>query len=162
MVGLLIPFTLLQFSAVSIKFHVAPLDSTSVSKEVVVGKGNTERDDREGSLVRTVCRIQQLQCACVCACMRLRTTATATQPLFICPSSLHSLLGIWQRQTTVFQKWAAAWRTNRLKEEEEGEMERVLQSSSSFVFCLAASSSVGLWNWSQHAADLNPGIKLMQ
>lgn len=60
------PLTLPQFSAVSIKFHlchhVRPLDFTHVSKEAAVGKGNwvyKGKGDGEGSLARTVCKIQQ-------------------------------------------------------------------------------------------------------
>lgn len=86
-VGLLLPFTLLQFIAVSIKFPDAPLDFTSVSKEVAVGKGNQGRDDRRGSLVRTVCRILQWQ--------SVRAYGYTPQPQPPSPSSsvpLHSIV----------------------------------------------------------------------
>lgn len=72
-VGPLLPFTLLQFSTVSIKFHVAPLDFTGASKEVAMGKGKQTRDDREGSLARTACRI-------LCVCVRAVTHRSRSHP----------------------------------------------------------------------------------
>lgn len=81
-------------------------------------KGNwglPRRGYGEDSLVRTVCKIQQWPYA---VCVQLHTIATVTKPLFMCPSSFCSLLGIWQRQTTMLEKWASGQYTNRLKEEE--------------------------------------------
>lgn len=62
------PLTLLQFSAVSIKFHlchrVPPLDFTHVSEVAVVEGGGRDwlykgKGDGEGSLAGSVCKIQQ-------------------------------------------------------------------------------------------------------
>lgn len=65
-VGLMLPVTLPQFSAVSIKFHlyhhVPLLYFTSVSKEAAVGERNwvyQGKCDGEGSLARVVCKIQR-------------------------------------------------------------------------------------------------------
>lgn len=69
-VGLMLPVTLPQFGAVSIKFHlyhhVPLLYFTSVSKEAAVGERNCVyqgKCDGEGSLARVVCKIQRWQFA---------------------------------------------------------------------------------------------------
>lgn len=97
-----------------------------------------------------------------CSCVWLHTIGTVIGPLFMCPSSFCTLLGIWQRQTIVLQKWAAA---SLHKQVERGggmrdgggetESKSIAIKTSSFVFCLAVFSGVTLWNWSLSALDLN-------
>lgn len=94
-------------------------------------RGVDARGDEEDSLAQTVCEIQWWQLFCVCVCVWLHTIATVTRPLFMCPSSFRSLLGIWQRQTTVLQKWAAARCTNRLNKEDG---EKAMQSRPVLLF----------------------------